>query len=175
MPLLAQNNPKTPKQKRILETFLDGQNKPVYPPADVYTPTGYWFFDGALNTPNEKSDIRPKSPRVLASNGTDESGFISTNYEINGLQKVKVGFIGFKADNGPFAVEVLVSADKGKTWKSLGTKAGDPTKEEETIAEFVLDKPSKGSYRVKIANASAPKPNRLNRINITEVQLIYEE
>ena len=100
---------------------------------------------------------------------------MSTNYDVKGLQKVRVGFIGYQVDNGPFAIEVLVSSDKGKTWKSLGNKPGDPTKQEETIAEFVLDNPIKDSYRVKITNASAPRPNRLNRINITEVQLIYEE
>ncbi|TZF84597.1 hypothetical protein FW774_06315 [Pedobacter sp. BS3] len=170
--LFAQNKP---GQKKILETFLDAQNKPLYPVARVYTPTGYWIFNGALVTASQKLDIRPKAPRVLAGNGSSESGFISTDYDIKGLQKIRVGFIGYKVDNGPFAVEVLVSTDKGKTWKSLGSKPGDPAKVEETIAEFTLDNPSKGSYRVKIANASEPIPNRLNRINITEVQLIYEE
>lgn len=172
--LFAQDKP---GQKKILETFLDAQNKPLYPVVKVYTPTGYWIFDGALVTPNQKLDIRPKAPRLLAAGSSGSaSGFISTDYDIKGLQKVRVGFIGYKADSGPFAVEVLVSADKGKSWKSLGSKAGDNSKEEETIADFTLNTPAKSdSYRVKIANASEPKSNRLNRINITEVQLIYGE
>ncbi|MFA4871071.1 MAG: hypothetical protein WC623_22925 [Pedobacter sp.] len=165
-----------PGKKVLLETFLDAQNKPQYPIAEVYSPYGEWTFDGALLTPNEKMDIRPKSPRVLGPRSANsENGYISTNFDLKGLTLVKVGFIGFKADEGYFAVEVFVSKDQGKNWVSLGVRRGDPTKEEETLTEFKINNKGNDAYRVKIVNASAPKSNRLNRVNITEVKFEYSE
>ncbi|MNJ97741.1 hypothetical protein D3C87_154940 [compost metagenome] len=164
------------KEKIILETFLDAQNKPTYPSAEVYTLSGDWIFDSALLTPNEKLDIRPKSPRVLGPRAANsENGFLATQFDIKGLTAIKVGFIGFKADEGFFAVEVFVSKDQGKSWATLGIRRGDPTKEEETFATFKISNKKNEAYRVKIVNASAPKQNRLNRINITEVQFTYSD
>lgn len=170
------NAQKTTHTKKILETFLDAQNKPQYPAEEITALSGNWLFDGALLTPNEKLDIRPKSPRILGPRSLNqENGFISTNFDIKGLSALKVGFIGFKADEGYFAVEVFVSKDGGRNWASLGVRRGDPTKETETIVEFKINNKKQEPYRVKIANVSDPKSNRLNRINITEVQFEYEE
>ena len=167
---------KVPVNKKILETFLDAQNKPQYPAEEITALSGNWMLDGALITPNEKLDIRPKAPRLLGPRAMNqENGFISTGFDIKGLNTIRVGFVGFKADEGYFAVEVFVSKDQGRNWASLGVRRGDPTKENETIAEYKISNKKQEAYSVKIVNASAPKSNRLNRINVTEVQFEYGE
>jgi hypothetical protein len=164
------------QSKRILETFLDAQNKPQYPSAAVYSPSGEWTFDGALLTPNEKNDIRPMAPRLLGPRALNtENGYISSNFEVKGLQKIKVGFIGFKADEATFAIEVMVSKDDGKNWVTVGKRIGDPTKQAETIATFKVNAKKTDAYKIKVVNASSPKANRLSRINITEIDIEYAD
>ena len=163
--------------KRIHETFLDAQNKNKYPVEVITALSGEWLFNDALVTDVKSSDIRPKAPRLLGPRSTNNAnGFISTGFDIKGLTTIKVGFIGYKDDiSDYFAVEVFVSKDGGKNWASLGIRRGDPTKEEETFAEYKIKNKKQEAYRVKIANASQPKSDRLSRINITEIQFEYEE
>lgn len=165
------------QQKRILETFLDAQVKNKYPAEVITALSGDWLFDDALVTNIKSSDIRPKAPRLLGPTSIGKSnGAISTEFEIKGLKTIKVGFIGYKDDvSDYYAVEVFLSKDGGKNWATLGSRRGDPTKEEEAFAEYKISNKKKESYRVKIANASAPKSNRLSRINITEIQFEYED
>lgn len=168
---------KASAQQRIHETFLDAQNKNKYPAEVITALSGDWMFNDALVTNVKSNDIRPKSPRLLGPTSINKSnGYISTEFDIKGLSSVKVGFIGYKDDvSDYYAVEVFVSKDNGKNWASLGVRRGDPTKEEEAFAEYKINNKKKEAYRVKIANASAPKSNRLSRINITEIQFEYGE
>ena len=164
-------------QKTITETFEEASGKGLYPIGKVNTPLGTWTFDDALVTPNEPLDFRPKAPRVLAASTPGEPcGNITSDFDIPDLKSVKVGFVGFKADPGYFQVEVLVSKDKGKTWESLGTSRGRYDKVSETFAVFHVkeDNQSKRqSYRLRIANDSAPRLSRYNRINITLIEMEY--
>lgn len=163
--------------KTILETFLDAQNKHKYPAEVITALSGDWMFNDALTTNIKSNDIRPKAPRMLGPTAPNTSnGFMSTEFDIKGLKAIKVGFIGYKDDvSDYYAVEVFVSKNEGKSWVSLGIRRGDPTKQEEAFAEYKISNKKKEAYRVKIANASAPKSNRLSRINITEIQFQYEE
>ena len=170
--LMAQDT----KVKTITETFERASRKGLYPIGKVNTPLGTWTFDDALVTPSEPLDFRPMAPRILTASTLDEpAGSVTTDFDIPGLKSVKVGFVGYKKDPGYFQVEVLISKDKGKTWESLGTSRGRYDKAAETFATFKVnsDSDKKQSYRVRIANASAPLLSRYNRNNLTLVEMEY--
>ena len=161
-------------QKTITETFEQASKKGLYPIGKVNTPLGTWTFDDALVTPSEPLDFRPMAPRILTASTPDEpAGSVTTDFDIPGLKSVKVGFVGFKQDPGYFQVEVFVSKDKGKTWESIGSSRGRYDKAAETFATFRVNPDKKQSYRVRIANASAPLLSRYNRINLTLVEMEY--
>jgi hypothetical protein len=156
----------------IIEKFENAEKKGRYPVGDLKAASGSWNFSDALLWDKEPSDFKPMAPRILAASSLeDEAGSISTNFDLKGLKKVKVGFIGFKADPGFFQIEVFISKNKGKDWESIGTARGNYSKDVETFSEFKTNAKKTDELRVKIVNASAPKLNRYNRINITLVEL----
>ncbi|MNJ97740.1 hypothetical protein D3C87_154930 [compost metagenome] len=158
--------------KKITETFENASKKGRYPSGEVTTTNGTWTFNEALVWDKEPTDYRPMAPRVLsAPTIDDEAGSISTNFEIKDIKHIKVGFIGYKTDPGYFQIEVLLSKDKGQTWESIGTARGKYDKSQETFAQFKVNSKKDEELRVKIKNASAPKLNKLNRINITLVEI----
>lgn len=159
-------------QKTITETFEKATKKAQYPEGEVAAPSGKWLFTDALLWHTGADDFRPMAPRIMAAPTLEDTpGSISTQFEAKGLKNVKVGFIGYKPDPGYFQIEVFVSADKGQTWKSIGKARGKYNKSEETFATFKTQAKKDEELRVKIANTSAPKLNRLNRINITLVEM----
>lgn len=170
--LMAFGNSAFAQSKIITETFETATKKAKYPEGEVTTPSGKWLFTDALLWHTGADDFRPMSPRIMAAPTLEDvSGSISTQFEIKGLKSVKIGFIGYKPDPGYFQVEVFTSADKGQTWRSIGNIRGKYDKSTETFATFKTHAKKDEELMVKIANTSAPKLNRLNRINITLVEM----
>lgn len=156
----------------ITETFETATKKGKYPEGDVTAASGKWLFTDALVWDKEPTDFRPMAPRVMsAPTIEDEPGSLSTQFELKGLKSVKVGFIGYRSDPGYFQVEVSVSADKGQTWRSIGTARGKYDKGRETFATFKTNAKKDEGLMVKVSNISAPKLNRMNRINITLIEM----
>lgn len=159
-------------QTIIKETFESATKKGKYPAGEVKTSNGLWLLDETLVWNAEPTDFRPMAPRVLsAPTIEDEAGSITSLFDIKGLKAVKVGFIGYKTDPGYFQVEVFVSSNKGETWRSIGTSRGRYDKSKETFAAFKTGAKADEELRVKVVNASAPKLNKLNRVNITLIEL----
>ncbi|GEM_PF-1515775 len=160
------------QHKAITETFETATKKGRYPEGEVTTINGKWLFKDALVWDKEPTDFRAMAPRVMsAPTIEDESGSITSLFETKGLKSVKVGFIGYKLDPGYFQLEVLVSANKGQSWRSIGTARGRYDKSRETFATFKTNSKKDEELMIKVVNTSAPKLNRLNRVNITLIEM----
>ena len=170
--LMAFNTNVFAQNQNITETFETATKKGRYPEGNVTTANGVWVFSDALVYDKEPQDFRPMAPRLLSAPALDdEPGSVSSTFDVKGLKSVKVGFIGFKPDPGYFQIEVFVSADRGQNWRSIGVSRGRYDKSQETYATFKTNAKKEEELRVKIVNASAPRLNRLNRINITLIEM----
>lgn len=159
-------------EKNLSENFEQASKKGRYPEGEVTTSNGIWIFKDALVWDKEPNDYRPMSPRLLAAFSIDdEPGSITTSFELKGLKSIKVGFIGHKPDPGYFQVEAFVSRNKGESWESVGTSRGRYDKGKETFGVFKVNTKKDEVLKVKVVNASAPKLNRFNRINITLIEM----
>lgn len=136
----------------ITETFESG-SKSAYATGSVTLITGSWTFNNAL-IGNTSSDVKDGSQSVRL-----KSGNLAMNFDINGVNLVKVSHANYGTDVGS-SWQLMMSTDGGTTYSQIGNTIT------ETGTKLVTD-----SFKVSVSTKVRFEivTTSANRINLDDI------